>query len=98
MPATANVTAARLRHGPANVALDTRYRPGGTSTVAGRVERHASAHARRNGPAASAAPSGRAPYRSTLYIIAPAAGSAGWNRSAACRCASKLRSGLAMAM
>jgi len=61
VPATANVTAARLRHGPANVALDTRYRPGGTSTVAGRVERHASAHARRNGPAASAAPSGRAP-------------------------------------
>jgi hypothetical protein len=30
VPATANVTAAWAWHGPLNVALDTRYRPGGT--------------------------------------------------------------------
>jgi hypothetical protein len=34
VPAMANVTA-RLRHGPVNVALRTRYLPGGTYTVAG---------------------------------------------------------------
>lgn len=60
MPATANVTA-RVAHGPMNVALPTRNMPGGTSTVAGRGERHASVHARRNGSVASVMPSGRAP-------------------------------------
>ena len=60
VPAMEKVTA-WVAHGPLNVALPTRNMPGGTSTVAWRGERHASAHARRNGSVESVTPSGRAP-------------------------------------
>jgi hypothetical protein len=52
---------APLRHGPLNLALDTKNSPAGTTTAAVPSTAHAAAHALRNAPAQSVRPSATAP-------------------------------------
>jgi hypothetical protein len=60
VPAMSTVTAP-LRHGPLNLALDTKNSPAGTTTEAEPSAAHAAAHALRNALAQSVRPSATAP-------------------------------------